>query len=240
MSNLYGPRIVTDGLVLHLDAGNRKSYTGSGNTWTDLSGNANNGTLVNGVGYNSANGGSLVFDGVNDYVGISDNVSVSSVGNENFSLTAFVKVNTSANTKNILRRDNISTQGGENRRVIVLTVSSAGFPTLGVVDGSSNAAIYSQNICDNNWHYLVGVYERATNSIVQYLYENGALRAQTVYNNTQSFNTSRQPWCVGNVNTLYNGEWYTGNIAQVSIYNKALSANEVQQNYNATKGRFGL
>jgi hypothetical protein len=53
MAISYNPRIVTDGLVLALDAGNPKSYPGSGTTWTDLSGNGNNGTLVNGVGYNS-------------------------------------------------------------------------------------------------------------------------------------------------------------------------------------------
>lgn len=62
------PPIVTNGLVLHLDAGDTASYPVTGTTWTDLSGNGNNGTLVNGVGYNSANGGSLVFDGVNDRV----------------------------------------------------------------------------------------------------------------------------------------------------------------------------
>ena len=66
--NHGGKPIVTDGLVLCLDAANPKSYPGSGTTWTDLSGNGNNGTLVNGVGYNSDNGGSLSFDGVNDYV----------------------------------------------------------------------------------------------------------------------------------------------------------------------------
>ena len=68
MALSHSPSIVTDGLVLCLDAGNPKSYPGSGTTWTDLSGNGNNGTLVNGVGYDSDNGGSLSFDGVNDYV----------------------------------------------------------------------------------------------------------------------------------------------------------------------------
>ena len=68
MATNYNPRIVTDGLVLALDAGNTKSYPGSGSTWTDLSGNGNNGTLAGGVGYSSSNGGSLTFDGSNDYV----------------------------------------------------------------------------------------------------------------------------------------------------------------------------
>ena len=67
MALSHSPSIVTNGLVLCLDAANSKSYPGSGTTWTDLSGRGNNGTLVNGVGYNSGNLGSLVFDGVDDY-----------------------------------------------------------------------------------------------------------------------------------------------------------------------------
>ncbi len=63
-----GPNIITNGLILELDAANRKSYPGSGTTWTDLSGNGNTGTLTNGPTFSSANGGSIVFDGVDDYV----------------------------------------------------------------------------------------------------------------------------------------------------------------------------
>lgn len=66
MALAHNPKIVTDGLVLCLDAANPKSYPGSGTVWSDLSGNGNNGTLVNGVGYNSNNGGYLTFDGSND------------------------------------------------------------------------------------------------------------------------------------------------------------------------------
>jgi len=68
MGAAAGPDIVEDGLVLCLDAANPKSYPGSGNTWTDLRGNGNDGTLVNGVGYDSANNGSMVFDGVDDSI----------------------------------------------------------------------------------------------------------------------------------------------------------------------------
>ena len=68
MSLGHGASIVRNGLVLYLDAANPKSYPGSGTTWKDLSGNGNNGTLVNGPTFNSANGGSIVFDGTNDYV----------------------------------------------------------------------------------------------------------------------------------------------------------------------------
>lgn len=68
MGITYNASVVRSGLVLHLDAANLKSYPGSGTTWTDLTGNGNNGTLVNGVGYSAGNKGSMVFDGVDDYV----------------------------------------------------------------------------------------------------------------------------------------------------------------------------
>jgi hypothetical protein len=63
----YSPKIVTDGLVLYLDAANPKSYPGTGTAWNDISRGGNNGTLVNGPTFDSTNGGSIVFDGVNDY-----------------------------------------------------------------------------------------------------------------------------------------------------------------------------
>ena len=68
MATLYSPKIVTNGLVLCLDAGNNKSYPGSGTTWNDLSGNNNTGSLVNGPTFTGSFGGSVAFDGVNDYV----------------------------------------------------------------------------------------------------------------------------------------------------------------------------
>ena len=78
MAIKHSPRIVTDGLVLYLDAANTKSYPGSGTTWTDISGKSNNGTLTNGPTFDSGNKGTIVFDGSNDYVsetsGLSDSL----------------------------------------------------------------------------------------------------------------------------------------------------------------------
>ena len=72
MATKYSPKTVTNGLVLSLDAANTKSYPKSGTTWTDLSGNSNNGTLTNGPTFSAVNGGCIVFDGVDDYVDVSD------------------------------------------------------------------------------------------------------------------------------------------------------------------------
>ncbi len=70
MATRYNSQVVKDGLVVCLDAGNPKSYPGTGNTWYDLTINGNNGTLTNGPTFSSINGGGIVFDGINDYVSV--------------------------------------------------------------------------------------------------------------------------------------------------------------------------
>ena len=111
-------------------------------------------------------------------------------------------------------------------------------PGFGVYDGANNNANGSQNLADGLWHYVVGVYISSTKT--QFLYVDGVLRAQAVYNNTQSFNTDRQPWNMGLENNLSFSEPYNGNIGQASIYNRALSAAEVLQNFNALRSRFSI
>ena len=84
------PSIVTSGLVLNLDAANMKSYPRSGTTWRDLSGLGNNGTLTNGPTFNSQNGGSIVFDGVDDYASI--NNTIGNFGTSDFTINFFFKL----------------------------------------------------------------------------------------------------------------------------------------------------
>ena len=109
----HGPSIITQGLVLALDAADRNSYPGSGTTWTDLSGNGNTGTLTNGPTYNSANGGSIVFDGSNDYVNFSYNSSLN-IGGLNITLSSWVRPTSLVNLNaggGIIVRDSGSNNG---------------------------------------------------------------------------------------------------------------------------------
>jgi hypothetical protein len=100
----YYGNIVKDGLILDLDAAKRDSYPGTGTTWNDISGNQNNGTLVNGPTFNSGNGGSIVFDGVNDYANLSDPMSLR-LETFNFTLSLwFLTVNTSSDGALITKR----------------------------------------------------------------------------------------------------------------------------------------
>ena len=90
MSTLQSGHIITDGLVIALDAANTKSYPGSGTTWSDLSGNSNNGTLTNGPTFNSGNGGSIVFDGTNDYINTTI-INVSNIFTDNSNLAFIIR-----------------------------------------------------------------------------------------------------------------------------------------------------
>ena len=93
MALSHSPKIVTDGLVLCLDAGDGKSYSGSGTTWYDRSGNGNNGILVNGPTFDSNNRGAIVFDGVNDHVSIPNSSSLQLSNNQSFTISYFVNLN---------------------------------------------------------------------------------------------------------------------------------------------------
>ena len=213
----YGPKIVINGLVLALDAANPKSYTGSGTTWTDLILNSNNGTLTNGPTYSSTSGGSIVFDGTNDNVSIGTNGF--SFGSSPGTLSAWAKTRDRTSTGTIVSYGNSTTNQAR-----FLGVGQNNFYFSGY--GSS---ITASGVSDDTWFNLVGVYDGTNAS----MYVNGALVAGPT---ARSWNTTASNAGIGkNVN---NSEYWKGDVAQVQIYNRALSAAEIQQNYNAFKGRY--
>lgn len=220
MSYFHGPRIVTDGLVLCLDAGNSKSYPGSGTTWTDLSGNGNNGTLVNGVGYNSNNVASLVFDGSNDYV--SGNITTIN----SWSMCIWY-LSTDITSQAVFYPFSGTTSSNG--------LGFGGTFDINIVnrwyffDGTNIFSSINTAITTNIWYNLVVT----KNSTIYNLYTNGSLSL-----NGSGVNLSLTQY---NLGRRGDNQWYSkGNISQVSIYNRALSAQEIQQNYNALKGRFDL
>jgi hypothetical protein len=243
MAYANGPKIVTDGLVLCLDAANRKSYPGSGTSWTDLSGNGNNGTLVNGVGYSSNNGGSLVFDGVNDYVNCGNvlNFNYTDV----FTLSAWIKrSSTGTGVQNIISKQSMSSpyqgyQFGFN----VNTGGSQGYLGVNTIGNYPSHAMGIQTQTtynDTNWHYVVATYNGNGSYTGLKLYVEGELKTSSYHyigTSSVSFSNSKdlQIAARDGVNQLF-----SGSIPQVFIYNKALTPQEIQQNYNALKGRYGL
>ena len=240
MSAFGGPNIITDGLVLSLDAGNIKSYPGTGTTWYDKSGNGNNGTLTNGPTFNSGNGGSIVFDGVDDYCIFGSSIIPST---SNWTYSSFFNLNTLA-TGSVLYGQYIAT-GGNGRLLIRLSDSlqnSSQFSLfLGSGVGYSNVFLYTNTTASINTTYnFTVVRENQTFN----LYVNGIYDTGSTMNFTASL-LQTTPIIGGRTNSTPNPtpvqtDFLNGRVFTTQIYNRALSASEITQNYNATKGRFGL
>jgi hypothetical protein len=218
----HSPAIITQNLVLCLDAANSKSYPGSGTTWSDLSGNGNNGTLVNGVGYSGDNLGSLVFDGVDDKVTFPNNTINTSAG-----ITVDVWFKTSSGTKYQDIFDLADSFG------VWITTN---YPPLGTgkITASFNttSGVMVANYVVNTWYQVVISGSGTSNT----LYLNGvsvATASQTVATSI-NLNTAR----IGNVDGDRAAEYLIGNVASLKLYNRALTASEIQQNYNALRSRF--
>jgi len=232
---------VTNGLVLYLDAAKRESYPGSGTTWYDLSGNGNNGTLTNGPTYTGVSKDAAIdFDGVNDYVNL--NTTFSSIVSSSLPSTwnAWVNVVSSSSNRTII--GSAWANGGVHMR---LTGSSHApqdrVRFLHFTDGSNGTGFDSSLTFTSGWQNFTAIYNG--NGLVYSnfkFYLNGQEAATTdptfgsptVVPTTQTFSVGRG----GTEDQAY----YNSNIAQVSVYNRALTASEIQQNYNALKGRYGL
>lgn len=241
-SNTTTPNIVTNGLVLHLDAGNIASYPGTGTTWTDLSGNNNNGTLVNGVGYNNANGGALVFDGVNDYVDLKSTYYIST--SSPFTANIFFKINpkplngTQSDFHRILT---LRSQGTSTLGIAYVPQLNSGYEGLYITNNNGWVrAKTAQYLSSNTWVMLTLTYNGLGSTNIQ--------NFQMFLNTTPlNFNTSglATPAVTSDNNFLgirqqVDIQTYRGDISYISLYNRQLTEQEIQQNFNATKGRFGL
>jgi hypothetical protein len=220
--------IITDGLVLRLDAGNRNSYPGSGTTWTDLSGNGNNGTLVNGVGFNGSNLGSLVFDGVNDYVNLTS-ASLLPVGTSNRTIVAFVRTPSTFSTWAL---HHIIHWGGSlpvfgTDTAFGLAITSGGRLTT----HTWNATPQQGTVAAGTNYCLAVSYTHS--STLHRFWINGVSQGAGV---ARSINTGTAQAVVGTRISPY--EYWGGRIYNVMVYNRSLTDAEVQQNYDALKYRF--
>jgi hypothetical protein len=240
-----GPSIVKDGLLLYLDAANQKSYSGSGNVWSDLSGNGYNGTLVNGPTFNSTNGGSIVLDGINDYItllgGGTNNTHAwtadGSIGSSILCMELWVKTN-DTNGRLISKPWNGSGQYN-------ISVTPTGFSLLAGTSGTTSAGL-GFSIADGNTHQLV---VWATSTHLGYYIDGGLSQNTTSHSITggvTSAGNSNLPLGIGSL--YFYGEGWVGNTSfsidgNFSIfkkYNRILTSSEVFQNFNATKSRYGL
>jgi hypothetical protein len=232
-------KIVTDGLVLALNAADPNSYPGSGTTWRDMSGNGNNGTLTNGPTFNSGNGGSIVFDGADDYIALGTPNSLNLLGT--ITINSWVKITAFSTVGNI---GTIYEKGYDNNndQIFFRFRNNAGTQVIdvGTYKGSNNTNYLTtytigSSITTGTWNNIVGQYDGTNWNI----YLNSVLVSSTLQN--QGPLTSTSPSSIGAafISSGY-ARFLNGNIANLQIYNRALSSTEVLQNYNAQKSRFGL
>jgi hypothetical protein len=213
--------IVTTNLQLYYDAGLYNSYVGTGTSVIDLSGNNRTGTLTNGPTFNSSGVGSFVFDGADDYISVPNFMGNTST----FSVSHWIYLNDTQSVRTIF--SNYSTSGN-------------GWVT-GIRDDISNvfkfylgsSHLYSNTtLLNNTWYHVAVTYNNGNPKI----YINGVLDASS--SDTIVFGSS---WFGNDIGRLGNGsQYFNGKIAALQVYTTALTADQVLQNYNAQKGRFGL
>jgi hypothetical protein len=253
MSVNGGPNGIESGLVFSLDAADRTSYSG-GTTWYDLVGN-NNGTLTNGPTFSSVNGGTLVFDGTNDYIDCGNGPSFQIVG----SITTETWINFSSlnNNSDLNLISKYSNAGGSNYQGWIMFKSTGNYASFGpggtggpnsnefgwlaTSNGNFSGALIGsgEQVLTNTWYQVVGVFNSSDNSMQ--LYVNGILKYSAVRTGQTSgvlLNASRNI-CIG-ATPNDDSRYVQGKIPITKVYNRPLSASEVLQNYNVTKSRFGL
>jgi hypothetical protein len=223
-----GPRIVSNGLVLALDAGDRNSYPGSGTTWTDLSGNGNNATLTNGPTFSSSNGGAIVYDGIDDYsintlsAGFTQGMTVISVAKStNSTWNSIAGLGSARYANGYIIHNN----QGDTSTTFYLLDSSGAYTGLNSVTPT--------NIQNFNFYGLT------TDSSTHKIYLNGYETFTTTVSISRTNTGSPQSNYLGLDSTIA-GRYTAEQVAIHLIYNKSLTAAEMAQNYNALKSRFGL
>lgn len=236
MSSAAGPDISEQGLSLYVDAGNPLSYSGSGTSWFDLSGNVNTGTLTNTPSFNRSNLGVINFNGSNQFVNFGN---VLNVTTNSFSVECWFNrtANSTSNTFGgaLIAKD---AYGPNNGWAMFVNNSDYGGGVCGFQTRVSNV-VYGANstfaIQNNVWYHLVGV--RDTVNKTNYLYINGVLNGSAAENPTVN-PTNSTATVIGNVGGQ--SRHFNGLISNVKVYNRTLTSTEILQNFNATRSRFGI
>ena len=214
-----GPDIVTDGLVFAVDAGSERSYAGSGTTAYNLVAN-NDVSLINGLGWQSGNGGYFSSDGTDDSMTTPDAANLDLV---DFTLEGWVWWDQHKNYGSFL----VKGPGGSGQ---LFNYSFFGYATsvsVGFGDGSNYRSISISTPALNEWHHIVGTYDGSTLKF----YLNSTLANSSSITATPNQNNDA-------LQILQTNYSIDGRIGCAKVYNKALTAAEVLQNYNAQKNRF--
>jgi hypothetical protein len=224
LPRFVGENIVTDGLILYLDAGYKSSYSGSGTTWNDVSGYGNNGTLTNGPTFNSSNGGAIEFDGVDDKALLFSNNNFPT----SYTKFCFFKLKNKNNYYNLM-----SASSPVDHVLWVGTYATGVYRLAGSNNGGNNYSevIISDELYENVWYSAAITFDNNTRQMRLYL--NGILGSTAT-------STSISSGGICKIGEHSSGQSINGYVPIVMVYNRVLTASEILQNYNAQKGRYGL
>jgi len=228
MALQHSPSIITSGLVMCLDAANPRSYPGSGTAWRDASGTGNNGTLLNGVSYESTNNGTLVFNGTDQYSSVPQSATNNITSNQiTFGGWCFPTISN--------KYQHILVKNVNESRQYGMWLSQNGtsqiFRNLNGVVSQGNVSI-STNWGVNVWNYIILVYNGSTIKI----YLNG----NEVFSEAATGNIVTTDSNVNIGGEPSQAFFFSGKISNAILYNQALSASQVTQNFNALRGRYGI
>lgn len=230
-----GPNIVENGLIYYLDAANRASYPGTGTAWNDLAGSGLSGSLVNGPSFNSANTGNIFFDGSNDFARVEYSPVISTA---QFTVDCVLQENTPGTGLTVTFRrivawnDNVTT-------VQFILAQSSNLRGFGIVRATGtrtpNYYITGSGQMPNGIHHVVSTF----NGTIYRMYRNGVLEGNAPFVSAgAAIGTPSGSFFIGQRGD--NAGYMSGSIYQLKIYNRALSAEEVLQNYNAVRSRFSI
>lgn len=248
MASYVGTDIVNDGLVLHLDAANSRSYPGSGSTWYDLSGKNRHATFQTSIGYNQSNNGCMDFS-IGNYATIPHDAEISSQvfgSSTNFTLSAWVNIRQYINYACFLQKSFAGSYSNTtcglwaedpNELRFVIGSNTSSNPT-----GGSTAVTF--NATPNTWYHMVGV-GNGTNAI---LYINGQNVGSVLFSGvTQTRTENVAPIAIGTRSATLGGDGsilnppqLDGLVSSLSVYNRGLSQQEVRQNFEAQRSRYGI
>ncbi len=260
MSYFTGPRIVQNGLICLLDAANPKSYVSGSTTWTDISANGNGGTLTNGPGFVSTNGGAITFDGSNDYVTGTAIPSIS--GNQSRTVCMWFQVpGAASNPVNtaLLECGSLTTSAGHQLFAVPISGVNAGlsYNSGGMYVACQTNDIYypvpQTTLFNSGYHFFGYSYESGAKAFTmcfdgtfgQVAYRwNGSFTPLTgqPFALTTPLATDNFPYWIARVKSALwgiGGVFGNASVAVTQIYNRALGQTELLQNWNALRGRFG-
>lgn len=239
MSYHNGPKIVSEGLVLYLDAANSKSYSGTGTTWTDLSGNSNNATLVNGPTYSSLNGGGIVLDATDDFISITPSASLK-VDAGNFTILSVHKIGTAFDTYGQFFYQSGDGSGAATNKSIFFQRNGANTINLDFYGNGSSFNFGTNSFAANTLVFIAVSFNKV--ALTSIYFRNGVFSSAQTHTGSPSFTNLSSVQIGKRYDTTagFSAKDLDGTNYITMLYNKNLTNTEILQNYNALRGRFGL